>query len=259
MSTDGRANLQRSDFMANYFGITGSTSDFFGSFFGTRSSSSSSSSNSILSDYASIKNGSYGKLLKAYYAKVETEDSSSSETTDKKSSLEMAKSDALELKESIDTLGKASLYNKKEIEAEDGTVTRDYDKDKIYKSVKAFVDNYNSTIETAGDLDNVAILRSTLWMTNATAKNSELLSEIGITINSDNTLALDETIFKESDMKTVQSIFSGESGFGATVSAKASSIALTAAQKVAESNAIYNYSGTYDYSLSTGTMYDSLF
>lgn len=258
MFMDERADLQRSDFMANYFGITGTSSNFFGSFFGTGSTNSSNSSSSILSDYASIKNGSYGKLLKAYYAKAEKEEAEE-KVSDTKSSLEMAKSDAMELKESIDALGKASLYNKKEIKAEDGTVTRDYDKDKIYKAAKAFVDNYNSTIETAGDLDNVSILRSTLWMTNATSKNSGLLSQVGITINSDNTLSIDETKFKDSDMKTVQSIFSGEGGFGATINAKASSIALTAAQKVAESKSLYNYNGNYDYSLSTGTMYDSLF
>ena len=32
----------------------------------------------LLSDYASIKNGSYGKLLKAYYAKQDAENASMS-------------------------------------------------------------------------------------------------------------------------------------------------------------------------------------
>lgn len=244
--------------MANYFGITGTSSSFFNSFFGTASSSSTGSSNNILSDYASIKNGSYGKLLKAYYTKVEKEETSES-GTDTKTSLDTAKTDAMNLKESLDALGKSSLYNKKEIKAEDGTVTRDYDKDKIYKAAKTFVDNYNSTVKNAGDLDNVSILRSTLWMTNATAKNSGLLSEIGITVNSDNTLSIDEETFKASDMLDVKSVFSGESGYGSTINAKASSIALTAAQKAAQSKSLYNYNGTYDYSLSAGTLYSSFF
>ena len=36
------------------------------------------SSGNLLSDYASIKNGSYGKLMKAYYAKQDAESASAS-------------------------------------------------------------------------------------------------------------------------------------------------------------------------------------
>ncbi len=245
--------------MANYFGITGTTDSFFNSFFGGTGSTSGSSN--ILSDYASINSGSYKKLLKAYYAKTEKEETDETGTNkvDKKGTLDMAKADAIDLKESLDALSKNSLYNKIEVEDEDGNVTRDYDKDAIFKKVKQFVDDYNSTIESAGDLDNTSILRTTLWMTNMTEKNSGLLEDIGITINKDNTLAIDETAFKDSNMTNVKSLFSGESGYAASVSAKASSIALTAAQKIAQSGTTYNYNGGYDYSLTAGTMYDSLF
>ena len=40
-----------------------------------------------LSDYAAIKNGSYGKLLKAYYAKQDAEKASSGGDTVQKSTL----------------------------------------------------------------------------------------------------------------------------------------------------------------------------
>ena len=42
-----------------------------------QSTSGVNSASSLLSDYASIKNGSYGKLMKAYYAKDKTSGSSS--------------------------------------------------------------------------------------------------------------------------------------------------------------------------------------
>ena len=34
------------------------------------------SSSNLLSDYASVKNGSYGKLMKAYYAKMDADNAS---------------------------------------------------------------------------------------------------------------------------------------------------------------------------------------
>ena len=45
----------------------------YSALFGGTSNSSSLGGTNILSDYASIKNGSYGKLLKAYYAKQDAE------------------------------------------------------------------------------------------------------------------------------------------------------------------------------------------
>lgn len=55
-----------------------------------------------LSDYAAIKNGSYGKLLKAYYAKQDAEKASSGGDTVQKSTLMKSGADAL--KKSADAL-----------------------------------------------------------------------------------------------------------------------------------------------------------
>ena len=54
--------------------------------FGSTQASSTSGSFS-LSDYAAIKNGSYGKLLKAYYAKQDAEKASSDRETVQKATL----------------------------------------------------------------------------------------------------------------------------------------------------------------------------
>ena len=56
------------------------------------------SSGNLISDYASIKNGSYGKLMKAYYAKQDAE----SVSGDSKQKLTLMRSSADSLKKSAD-------------------------------------------------------------------------------------------------------------------------------------------------------------
>ncbi len=66
-----------------------------------------------LSDYAAIKNGSYGKLLNAYYAKRDAEKTTSGGDTVQKSTLMKSGADAL--KKSADALNNAlsELVSKK--------------------------------------------------------------------------------------------------------------------------------------------------
>ena len=72
-----------------------------------------------LSDYAAIKNGSYGKLLKAYYAKQDAEKASSGGDTVQKSTLMKSGADAL--KKSADALNNDELWEKKKIKKKDAT------------------------------------------------------------------------------------------------------------------------------------------
>lgn len=51
-----------------------------------------------LADYASIKNGSYGKLLKAYYAKQDAENSVSGSDSVQKASLMKSSADKIAMK-----------------------------------------------------------------------------------------------------------------------------------------------------------------
>ena len=243
--------------MTSFYGISGNSDNFFGSMFGTSgSSNSTSSSSSIVSDYASIKNGTYSKLLKSYYEKnpVSRDSSGRVSTTNinintatakETKALTSAKEDALDLKDSLKKLSQKSTYEK--------------DTEEVMKNVKAFIEDYNSVIKGAEDINNTSVLRSTLWMTNTTAKNTSLLEDIGISINADNTLSLNEDKFKEADMTDVKSLFMGENGYGASVSSRASSVAIYAAQAAAQAQTTYTLTGNYDYSLSAGSMFDSLF
>ena len=81
-------------------------------FFGGTQTQSTSGSFS-LSDYAAIKNGSYGKILNAYYAKQKAEKTASGEETVQKATLMKTGADAL--KKAADALNNDELWEKKKI------------------------------------------------------------------------------------------------------------------------------------------------
>ena len=78
-------------------------------FGGTQAPSTSGSFS--LSDYAAIKNGNYGKLLKAYYAKQDAEKAASGGETVQKATMMKTGADAL--KKSADALNNDELWEKK--------------------------------------------------------------------------------------------------------------------------------------------------
>ena len=101
-----------SDYTSKY----NSNVDFSALFSGTSDSSSVGNTN-MLSDYAAIKNGSYGKLMKAYYAKQDAEKLSGKGDTSQK--LTLMKTSADSLKKSADALNDSSLLEKKKIKKKD--------------------------------------------------------------------------------------------------------------------------------------------
>lgn len=70
-----------------------------------------------VSDYAMIKNGSYRKLMKAYYAKQDAD--KLSQTGDSSKTLTLMRSSADSLKKSAEALGNTSLYEKKKFKKKD--------------------------------------------------------------------------------------------------------------------------------------------
>ena len=138
-----------SDYTSKY----NSNVDFSALFSGTSDSSSVGNTN-MLSDYAAIKNGSYGKLMKAYYAKQDAEKLSGKGDTSQK--LTLMKTSADSLKKSADALNDSSLCGKKKIKKKDEKTgeeieVEDYDWDKITKAVKSFVEDYNDVVKEAGE------------------------------------------------------------------------------------------------------------
>ena len=224
----------------------------------------------FLSDYASIKNGSYGKLMKAYYAKdaadkaaskgkdTETKKKSISTAADSAKTLSEIEKAADTMKESADSLlvkGSKSVFRKKN---EKATVSEEYDTDAIYKAVSGFVTDYNDLLSKTSAASSKNLQSKADTLAAVTSANAKLLSRVGITVNSDSSLSLDEEVFKKSDMGTVKNLFGTTGAYGYKVSAQASMIDYTAAKESTRSNT-YTANGTYSNVYSAGNILNSFF
>lgn len=214
-------------------------------------------SGSMLSDYASIKNGSYGKLMKAYCARKDAEKAASSASSDTAQKLTLMGTGAAALKKSAEALGDSALWEKKKITKKDEETgeeieTEDYDWDAITKAVKSFVEDYNAVVEQAGSSDTKKVLQQAVWMTDMTDKTQKLLSKIGLNIGRGNKLELDEDDLKKANINTLRSTFSGHGSFADRVAQKAGSIgrAASSAAAAARAKGIYTRNGNYSDALS---------
>ncbi len=265
------------------------------------------------SDYASIRNGSYHKLLSSYYSlddvrtaskstdavsrtgagstsrtynywtpegkvqrtydtslvtskrPVSKPESSSKDTATSKeptSKLGAIEADAEKLSSAADALlaqGSKSLFKQVTTTDKDGNTVKGYDTDKIYKAVNSFVTQYNALTKSAGSSNVMAIRTSSDSMGYYSAQNAKKLSSIGIKFDAGtNKLSIDEEIFKNADMDTVKSLFSGSGSYAYQVSAKASQIDSHAQYEASRANT-YNSVGAYSYNYSSGDLWNSMF
>lgn len=235
---------------------------FGGGMFGMGSSNSMSS---ILSDWSMIRSGTYKKLMKAYYAKTTDSTSKNSSTNKEKDkvtekNVTAAENSATNLKKAADDLlktGKTSVFAKTTKKDEDGKEVETYDTDKIYKAVDKFVKNYNALIGDTAKTINSGISNNRKSMIASTNGSESLLEDIGISINSDNTLTINEDAFKKADMSKVERMFSGNTSYGYQVSLRASLINYYAGREADT----YNSSGSYNKynSYTAGNNYNSWF
>lgn len=216
-----------------------------------------------LSDYAMIKNGSYGKLMKAYYANQDAD--MKSRFGDSSKRLTMMRSSADSLKKSADALGNSALYEKKKFKKTDEETgeeieVEDYDWDAITKAVKAFVDDYNTVVEQAGNSETKNVLRNAVWLTGITKKTGNLLSKVGISIGTGNKLEFNEDVLKEKttlgdgkieldNISTLKTLFTGYGSYANQISQKAYAIS-NAAARTKGVDVTYNRNGVYSDTIS---------
>ena len=203
-------------------------SDFFGyDFWGNSSSTSNSSFGVNLVDYASIKNGSYKKLVGAYYKKTQndegTSSSSSSGVKDSKQKLTSISDAASDVKDSLSKI--SSQFKTK---TENGRSVVDYDEDEMYKALKDYVSSYNSLLDAAGTAETTSLSRTADSLASYTKANEKALEKIGISVDSDGKLSIDEDKFKAANKSRVQSLFKSTGGYAYQVSAKASNLQFNA-------------------------------
>lgn len=196
------------------------------------SGSSAASTGFNFGDYYMIKNGTYKKLLKSYYAQDKSEKSDAKDSTKKTADkdLTLMKDAAGSLEKSAEALKTKALWEKKEFTTKDEATgeektTTDYDWDSITKAVKSFVDDYNAAIDKAADSDNNTVLRSASRMTGTTKSMAKLLEAVGITIGKGNKLEVDESKLKEARITTLTTLFRGSNSYADRISQRSAEIA----------------------------------
>lgn len=181
-----------------------------------------------LNDYASIKNGSYSKLVKAYYAqeKEDVKTDSKNDTDDTDQTLKEIKNTTADLKESAQ-----ALYASKGLFAQNAD--GEYDMEAIYEKVNAFLEDYNAAVDSVGSAETESIARAGASMVNAANNYSDMFDKLGISINSvDFSLSVDKEKFMKSNISDIKSMFSGVGSFAYQIGAKASRINTLVAEKV---------------------------
>ncbi len=179
--------------------------------------------------YASIKNGSYGKLVKSYYAEQtgaagktasEVKSTSNAKTTKTEDSdttgLSQMKKDAQQLKTSAEKLSSDDMWKKT-----DGKL----DMSKVASAVKDFAADYNKVIDQAGKVSSKEIGQDMKFMSSMTDTFTKVLAKVGVSVGSDGKLSVDEEKLAKADEATVQSLFKGNATYGSQIADKASAIA----------------------------------
>lgn len=226
---------------------------------------------SSLSDYNSIRSGSYGKLLSSYYNQTGSQSvssnnakssvandhtsrgyrerylreqemknnassssQSSSAVTAQNSNAKVA-SGANSMVSSIDKLNESDTFKT----GADGN----YNVNDIYKAVKSYVDSYNDVIDASKKTNVSGVSSNVSSMTNVSNMYSDSLAKIGITIGDDKKLNLDETMFKQSDMSKVKETF-GRSNYGYSIRTNAY-MANYYAKQAQNSSTTYGSNGSY--------------
>lgn len=197
----------------------------------------------FISDYASIKNGSYGKLMKAYYgmgqsastsgtsATAASSNSSKSRTSNVLDKILEEKKNPKVSKEAQEantklTSGLSSLNTSVSALRNDSTYTDTANgksaADKVVSAVKAYVSDYNDVVNAAKSSTLAGKTAYVANMMSSTAANADKLSEIGITVNSNGTIELNENALKKAGVDKVQELFSKDNitSYGSTVASR---------------------------------------
>lgn len=226
-----------------------------------------------LADYASIKNGTYGKLLKSYYKKADSNSNSAplnNKTNDvkakadamNKSELSKVQSLSQDVQTSANKLmqpGTKSVFNKENITTTDKngntTTSNDYNSSKIYDAVSSFAKSYNSLIEKSSASSSASVLKGTMSMAQTMNTYADSLKEMGITIGADNKLSINKDTFLASDMSKAKTLFQGNTSLTAQIATKANSMGNTAYNE-SRQGSLYNNNGGYS-SIPGGNLFNN--
>lgn len=202
---------------------------------------------SSLSEYSTIRSGAYKKLLNSYYTRTASSDKTSQSgtkyqvngnSTIEKKQLAEVKDAADNLYSSAskltDTSSSKSLFKNAE------SVTGE-----ISSAVRKFVNNYNSLIDEAADTSNTKVTGKVSFMTSQTNAYKSSLEKVGITINDDKTLTVDDKKLAASDIADVKKLFNGSGSMAYQTFVRASAIS-SAAENAGTTSGLYGSNGAYN-------------
>ena len=226
--------------------------------------SSSSGSNFLginLQDYANIKSGAYGKLMKSYY-KMQTGDTKTS-SKDKANSSTSTSKDSSKILANVESAAEEltatakDLYSTKSnsvFSKKDGN----YDSKKISDKLNSFVEDYNDLLTSSAKSTASCIESSIESLKTVTADKSKDLEDIGISVDSKTgILSFDSGKFNNADMDQVKKLFNGTGSYAYSVATRASLIDSYAQSEATKSNT-YGKNGKYSYNYNSGDLfYDS--
>ena len=197
----------------------------------------------LATEYNSIRSGSYGKLLGAYYAKMEKDGATEAIQKETKNR-QLVGGNASSLKSAAKTLSKMDFAKATDEES--------------LTAIKNFVSAYNSVIDTADDVNSKGILRNAVWMTNIMKKSAGLLSELGVSIGENNQLTLDETKWTDASKTIKASLFNGRQGLAEKMIYKASQMTNASSEKASYTASAYKENGDYT-EVNAQSIYEDLF
>ncbi|MBR4806920.1 MAG: hypothetical protein IKZ65_00340, partial [Lachnospiraceae bacterium] len=189
----------------------------------------------MVSDYNSIKNGSYGKLMKSYYngQTKGTNGTSKSNKTNKNTTLDKIMSDRknptvskeaaaanTKLNTSLKTLTTAlsalqskDTYKNKAANKNTNTANKANTNEKnttnstAKKSLKDFVSAYNDAVTSSKKSTMNNISKNVSNMMKAAKDNEDKFKELGVNINKDGTLSINEKMLNEADDERIADLF----------------------------------------------------
>lgn len=180
------------------------------------------------SNYASIKNGSYKKLVKSYYSQQadspiktnnKTEKKETLKTNSDSSGLAKMKTEADELKSATKDLENPDLWKQK---------NGSYDKEKIVDAIKKFAKEYNGTIDQSSKVTSKDVTQQTGYMKSMTNTMSKVLSNVGVNVECDGKLTVNEDALKNADIKDLKATFSGSYSYASQIEKNAGAISSAA-------------------------------
>ncbi|MDE7015924.1 MAG: hypothetical protein K2P19_14820, partial [Kineothrix sp.] len=156
-------------------------------------------------------------------------------------------SGAASLKEDTKALTSDELFAK--VKDKDGNETNQYNIDKIFATVKSFVNNYNKMFDTAESSSNSGVVANLAYMREKTARNEDALKQLGISVDQKGRMTIDEDTFKKSDMSEVQEFFKD---YGSSIGTNAS---LVEYYMKTQANAASGYTLTGEYNVQGSAYY----